>query len=602
MASLAGLVIERTVIRFLYRRPLESLLATWGISLVMQQLFRMVFGANNVQVNSPSWLLGHFSINDIIFGYNRVFVVCFALVIVFATWLLLTKTPLGLLIRAVMQNRAMAASLGVRTARVDMLTFAFGSGLAGLAGAFLSQIGNVGPSLGQSYIVDSFMTVVLGGVGSIVGTVCSAFGIGTVDQVLQQTTGSPVTGKIIVLVAIIMFLQWKPGGLSARAAAAWTSAMQKAGMKSKTRWVVVGVVIATLYLLVLLPGLNAFTAPDAFLHVSDFTINLYGKYLCYAILAVGVDLLWGYTGLLSLGQALFFSLGGYMMGMYLMRMIGDLGQYHQPIPDFLVFLGWSRLPPFWKPFSSFAFAVAMAFALPAALATVFGFLAFRSRIRGVYFSILTQALTYAACLLFFRNSLLMGGNNGFTDFKFILGHDLRAPATQRALYMITAAMLLAVCVACRWLSRTKFGLVQQAIKNSENRVLFSGYAAGNYKLFVFVIGALIAALGGILYVPQVGIINPSEMAPEKSLEAVVWVAVGGARHVGRSGSWSDWSQQVEKLDHARLSRLVALVPRHAVHCRDRLHAEGHRRAARTTLGRLVPLETAKARGAVGRRA
>jgi urea transport system permease protein len=303
--------------------------------------------------------------------------------------------------------------------------------------------------------------------------------------------------------------------------------MKQTGMKSETRWVVIGVVIAALFLLGLLPGLNAFTAPDTFLHVSDFQINLYGKYLCYAILAVGVDLLWGYTGLLSLGQALFFSLGGYMMGMYLMRMIGNLGQYHQEIPDFLVFLGWSRLPAFWKPFSSFAFALAMAFALPAALATVFGFLAFRSRIRGVYFSILTQALTYAACLLFFRNSLLMGGNNGFTDFKFILGHDLRVPATQRALYMITAAMLLAVCVGCRWLSRTKFGLVQQAIKNSENRVLFSGYAAGNYKLFVFVIGALIAALGGVLYVPQVGIINPSEMAPEKSLEAVVWVAVGG---------------------------------------------------------------------------
>jgi urea transport system permease protein len=215
MAGLAGLAIERTVIRFLYRRPLESLLATWGISLVMQQLFRMVFGANNVQVNSPAWLLGHFSLNDVSFDYNRVFVIAFAIVIVIGTWLLLTKTPLGLLIRAVMQNRAMASSLGVRTARVNMLTFAFGSGLAGLAGAFLSQIGNVGPSLGQTYIVDSFMTVVLGGVGSIVGTVCSAFGIGTFDEVLQQTTGSPVTGKIVVLVGIIIFLQWKPGGLFA---------------------------------------------------------------------------------------------------------------------------------------------------------------------------------------------------------------------------------------------------------------------------------------------------------------------------------------------------------------------------------------------------
>jgi urea transport system permease protein len=213
MAALAGWVLERTVIRFLYRRPLESLLATWGVSLVMQQCFRMVFGANNVQVNSPAWLLGHFSIADVSFDYNRVFVICFAMVIVLGTWLLLTKTPLGLLIRAVMQNRDMAACLGVRTQRVNLLTFAFGSGLAGLAGAFLSQIGNVGPSLGQTYIVDSFMTVVLGGVGSIVGTVCSAFGIGTADEVLQQTTGSPVTGKIVVLLAIILFLQWKPGGL-----------------------------------------------------------------------------------------------------------------------------------------------------------------------------------------------------------------------------------------------------------------------------------------------------------------------------------------------------------------------------------------------------
>lgn len=289
-------------------------------------------------------------------------------------------------------------------------------------------------------------------------------------------------------------------------------------------WMVAAI---ALVLIVVLPGLNVFTSPESALHVSDFTINLYGKYLCYAILAISVDMLWGYTGLLSLGQALFFSLGGYMMGMYLMRMIGDLGQYHQPIPDFLVFLGWSKLPAFWKPFDSFPFAMLMAILMPGLLAGLFGFLAFRSRIRGVYFSILTQALTYAAALLFFRNSLLMGGNNGFTDFKFVLGHDLREPSTQRGLYIITAIAVLLIYVGCRWLSRTKFGLVQQAIRDSENRVLFSGYAAGHYKLFIFVLCALIASLGGVLYVPQVGIINPSEMWPDKSLEAVVWVAVGG---------------------------------------------------------------------------
>ncbi|HVU35268.1 MAG TPA: urea ABC transporter permease subunit UrtB [Opitutaceae bacterium] len=214
-AALVGAALERCVIRFLYRRPLESLLATWGVSLVLQQVFRMVFGANNVQVNSPGWLLGHFTINDVLLGYNRVFVIVFAVAIVIGTSLLLTKTPLGLLIRAVMQNRGMAACMGVRTERVNLLTFAFGSGLAGLAGAFLSQIGNVGPSLGQNYIVDSFMVVVVGGVGSIVGTVWSALGMGTADQILQQVLGSPVMGKIIVLTAVILFLQWKPSGLFA---------------------------------------------------------------------------------------------------------------------------------------------------------------------------------------------------------------------------------------------------------------------------------------------------------------------------------------------------------------------------------------------------
>jgi urea transport system permease protein len=261
--------------------------------------------------------------------------------------------------------------------------------------------------------------------------------------------------------------------------------------------------------------------------VSDFTIRLWGKYLCYALLAISVNLLWGSTGLLSLGQALFFTLGGYMHGMYLMRMIGELGQYKKPIPDFLVFLGWERLPAFWEPFSSFPFALTMVFVLPGLVAYIFGYLAFRSRIKGVYFSILTQALTYAASIMFFRNNLLLGGNNGFTDFKFILGYDILASSTQRGLYIATAVTLLLVYLFCRWLGRTKFGLVQQAIRDGENRVLFSGYATAHYKLFVFVLAALIAAVGGALYVPLVGIINPGEMQADKSLEAVVWVAVGG---------------------------------------------------------------------------
>lgn len=286
--------------------------------------------------------------------------------------------------------------------------------------------------------------------------------------------------------------------------------------------------------IVVLPCLNAFVPPSSAFHVSNFAITVYGKYLCYAVLALGVNLLWGYTGLLSLGQALFFSLGGYALGMYLMLKIGKLGQYKSDLPDFMVFLEFPArfpetggLPPHWIPFKHFWFAAAMIVIVPAIVALIFGFLAFRSRIKGVYFSILSQALTYAAMLMFFRNDFTFGGNNGLTDFKFILGYDINSPATKRTLYMCSVALLLGTYLLCRWLTLTKFGLIQRAIRDSENRVLFSGYATANFKLFVFVLSAVICGLGGALFVPQVGIINPSEMAPEKSLEAVVWCAVGG---------------------------------------------------------------------------
>jgi len=276
-----------------------------------------------------------------------------------------------------------------------------------------------------------------------------------------------------------------------------------------------------IFLVVVLPALNAADI------VSDFRLNTWGKYLCYAMLAISVDLLWGYTGLLCLGQALFFTLGGYMMGMHLMLMIGKLGQYKSDLPDFMVFLGLNKLPAFWQPFYSFPFTALMVLVVPGVLAWIFGYLAFRSRIKGVYFSILTQALTYGAALMFFRNDLMMGGNNGFTDFRTILSADIRSPETQRLLYLASAVALVLVFLGCKWLANSRFGLIQRAIRDSENRVLFSGYSAANFKLFVFVASALIAAVGGALYVPQVGIINPSEMTTDKSLEAVVWVAVGG---------------------------------------------------------------------------
>lgn len=275
-------------------------------------------------------------------------------------------------------------------------------------------------------------------------------------------------------------------------------------------------IAAGIFLVAVMPALNAAGV------ISDFTLGNWGKYLCYGILAISIDLLWGYTGLLCLGQALFFSLGGYMMGMYLLRAVGGDG-----LPTFLTMLGRSEWPSFFVPFSSFPFALLMMVLIPGLLAYVFGYLAFRSRIKGVYFSILTQALTYGAALLFFRNELLMGGNNGFTDFRTLLGFDLREVGTKRGLYIATALLLVAVVAFCKWLTHTRFGLIQRAIRDSENRVLFSGYAAANYKLFVFVVSAVIASFAGALFVPQVGIINPSEMETGKSLEAVVWVALGG---------------------------------------------------------------------------
>ena len=311
------------------------------------------------------------------------------------------------------------------------------------------------------------------------------------------------------------------------------------------RWMSNSFVVAVfLFLVVLMP------LADAMGWIAHFTLNTWGKYLSYAVLALSIDLLWGYTGLLSLGQALFFSLGGYMMGMYLMLMIGKFNHDPKFLPVFMVFQGHTFLPAFWKPFESFGFALAMVILVPGMLAFIFGFLAFRSRVKGVYFSILTQALTYAASLMFFRNDVSiggpwtqnlpsflkdlfflnqmpMGGNNGFTDFRAILGYDVRNPATQRGLYICTALLTMGVFLLCKWLTKTKFGLIQRAVRDSETRVLFSGYAAANFKLFVFVLCAVIASLGGALYVPQVGIINPSEMTPDKSLEAVVWVAVGG---------------------------------------------------------------------------
>jgi len=273
---------------------------------------------------------------------------------------------------------------------------------------------------------------------------------------------------------------------------------------------------------------NLLIPVDSFFHVSTYTITLLGKYLSYAMLALAVDVIWGYCGILSLGHGAFFALGGYGMGMYLMRQIGDRGVYGNPeLPDFMVFLDWNELPWYWLGMDMFPVAMLMALVVPGVLAFLFGWLAFRSRVTGVYLSIMTQALTYALMLAFFRNEMGFGGNNGLTDFKDLLGFDLQADTTRVGLFMVTALLLALVYVCSHSILKSRYGKVIVAIRGGEPRVRFLGYRTDHYKVWLFVYSALVAAMAGALYVPQVGIINPGEFSPLNSIEVVIWVAVGG---------------------------------------------------------------------------
>jgi urea transport system permease protein len=287
----------------------------------------------------------------------------------------------------------------------------------------------------------------------------------------------------------------------------------------------IGILFITTLLVTL--GNLIFPETSAF-HVSDYTVSLLGKYLCYALLALAVDLVWGYCGILSLGHGAFFTLGGYAMGMYLMRQIGDRGVYGNPeLPDFMVFLNLTELPWFWAGSDSIVWMVCMVFLGPGLLAFIFGSLAFRSRVSGVYLSIMTQAMTYALMLAFFRNEMGFGGNNGLTDFKEIFGFSLQSPNTKLGLFIATAVILALAYCLCHFIVQSKMGRVVTAIRDAESRVRFVGYKPEHYKVWIFVVSAMLAGLAGALYVPQVGIINPGEFSPLNSIEMVIWVAVGG---------------------------------------------------------------------------
>ena len=308
--------------------------------------------------------------------------------------------------------------------------------------------------------------------------------------------------------------------MAARSAA---SGLFGAGNRAATATVVLLLLAA-----VLVPVLNLAIPADSAAHVPTWVVSLLGKYLAFALLALSVDLIWGYCGILSLGHGAFFALGGYAMGMHLMREIGGRGVYgNAELPDFMVFLNWQELPWYWHGFESFPFAVLMVTLVPGLLALVFGWFAFRSRVGGVYLSIITQALTFALMLAFFRNDMGFGGNNGLTDFKDVLGFDLQADTTRAALFALTATILAGAYLLCRFIVASRLGKVLISIRDQESRVRFLGYRVEYYKLFVFVVSAVMAGIAGALYVPQVGIINPSEFAPGNSIEIVIWVAIGG---------------------------------------------------------------------------
>ena len=287
------------------------------------------------------------------------------------------------------------------------------------------------------------------------------------------------------------------------------------------------VIVAVIVVTALVPMLNLVVPAGSAFHMSDFAVALCAKIMCYAICALAMDLIWGYTGILSLGHGLFFALGGYAMGMYLMRQIGREGSYKSDLPDFMVFLDWKTVPWHWTFSESFVAQMLLVVLVPGLIAFVFGFFAFRSRIKGVYFSIITQAMTYAAMLLFFRNETGFGGNNGFTDFKRILNIPIAQPSTRMVLFVITGLTLIGFYLMACWLVNTKFGRVLQAIRDAENRVMFCGYNPLAYKLAIWTLSAVMCGIAGALYVPQVGIINPSEMSAAAGIEIAIWTAVGG---------------------------------------------------------------------------
>lgn len=505
-----GAALEQLVIKRLYGRETDSLLATWGVSLVLQQLARSVFGAPNVNVSAPSVLNGNFEVAGVIMTYKRVFIILLVAFCLLLMYLLMYKTSYGKKVRATMQNRSMAQCLGIHTNRIDTLTFAIGSGLAGVAGAALCLLGPVGSSLGQNYIVDTFMVVVLGGVGKLAGSIAGALLIGMSNAAIQFGTSANIA-KAIVLFLVIMFLQKRPQGLFTIRSRSLDESESMPTIEGLTFRQKNLAFAAIMMIVALLP-----------LFLSPFRVSLVGKYITYAIVALSLDLIWGHTGILSLGHGVFFGLGGYGFGMYLKLVASG-----SSLPDFMSWSGRTSLPWFWDFYKTPSTTIFMVIMVPALLAFLLGLLTFTNRIKGVYFSILSQALALVFVTLFVGLQEYTGGTNGITDFSTLFGLPIAGKTTKYIWYYVALAILILTYALFSWVMRTRCGKVLVAIRDGENRTRFSGYQVANYKTFVYSLSAVFTGIAGALFVPFSGIISPSEMSISNSIDMAIWVAVGG---------------------------------------------------------------------------
>lgn len=540
VAAVVGLLIEVLIVRYLYKRPLDSLLATIGVSFVLIQAVRSWKG-DNLGMRPPTWFTGGLELmQDVVLPYNRLFIIVLAIFCVLSVVAIFRFTKIGLMIRATVQNREMAQALGVNTRMVDMFTFAFGAGIAGIAGSTIVLLSNPTPEMGQGYIVKSFLTVVVGGVGKLMGVVISGLSLGFLEKMIEPITimESPIKifdatwAQVAVLIIVVLFMQRRPAGLfpdkGRMADQADRTSMPIATQTSGRVDLLMGLCLALLGLFVV----PYFYGRGS---ISPEFVNKLGYILTFSICAIGLDLIWGYIGVLSLCQFMFFAFGGYCMGLYL---INHGPMTNDGIPECLSYVMSAvanRTPPWFLPlFKPFPLAVFLGLLLPGLLALLLGLTTFRSRVRGVYFSILTQAVTVAAWLVFQKNDLKLGGTNGLTKFKTILGFEIAADAsvgpfqqTRFWLYIATVIVLLLAIVVAKMLTRSGFGRVLVAIRDDETRLRFVGYQTWAYKAVAFAIAGMFAAVGGMLYIPQKGIITPHQMAAGASILVVVWVALGG---------------------------------------------------------------------------